>query len=165
VDNYAGELNINSGSGEIAVRKSEGDMNLNGGSGNIRIADSKASFSANSGSGNVIGSNVTLTGSSKFNSGSGDAEILLAVAPSYNISVNSGSGDSQLDFNGAKIEGEVVMKANKKNGIIKAPFDFDKTEELNEHGDQVIVKKTAIKGNGNIKIAVSTGSGAAVLKK
>ncbi|MCB0492122.1 MAG: DUF4097 family beta strand repeat protein [Cyclobacteriaceae bacterium] len=164
VDNYAGELNINSGSGEIAVRKSEGDMNLNGGSGNIRIADSKASFSANSGSGNVIGSNVTLTGGSKFNSGSGDAEILLAVAPSYNISVNSGSGDSQLDFNGAKIEGEVVMKANKKNGIIKAPFDFDKTEELNEHGDQVIVKKTAIKGNGNIKIAVSTGSGAAVLK-
>lgn len=165
LDNFAGELKMNSGSGNITVRKSEGDISLNCGSGNIRINDSKASFSANSGSGNVVGYNVTLTGSSKFNSGSGDAEILLSAAPSYNISVNSGSGDSQLDFNGAKIEGEVVMKANKKNGVIKAPFDFDKTEEIDERGNQVIVKKTAVRGNSDIKIAVSTGSGIAVLKK
>lgn len=164
LDNFAGELKMNSGSGNITVSKSQGDMSLNCGSGNVRITDSKASFSANSGSGNVVGHNVTLTGSSKFNSGSGDAEILLGAAPSYNISVNSGSGDSQLDFNGAKIQGEVVMRANKKNGIIKAPFDFDKTEELNEHGNQVVVKKTAVKGNADIKIAVSTGSGVAVLK-
>lgn len=164
LQDFAGELKVNSGSGNITVRKSEGDISLNCGSGNIKINDSKASFSANSGSGNVTGDRVTLTGSSKFNSGSGDAEILLAGSPSYNVSVNSGSGDAQLDFNGAKIEGEVVMKANKKNGIIKAPFEFDKTEESNERGDQVVIKKTAVKGNGNIKIAVSTGSGVAELK-
>ncbi|MFZ1807890.1 MAG: DUF4097 family beta strand repeat-containing protein [Cyclobacteriaceae bacterium] len=165
LDNFAGELKVNSGSGNLSVKRSEGDISLNCGSGDIRINDSKAAFSANSGSGNVLGDNVTLTGSSKFNSGSGDAEILLAASPSFNVSVNSGSGDAQLDFNGAKIEGEVVMKANKKNGMIKAPFDFDKTEEIEVGGDQVVLQKTVVKGNSAVSIRVSTGSGVAELKK
>ncbi len=164
LDNFSGEIKANTGSGNITVAQSSGEIDVNCGSGDIHVRNSKASFSVNTGSGTIRSQNITLEGSSRFNTGSGDAEVVLAASPKYNISVNSGSGNAELDFNGNAIVGEVVMKANKRNGTIKAPFEFDKTEEIAQGGDQVTVKKTAVKGNADIKIAVGTGSGAAVLK-
>lgn len=160
----SGEIRANCGSGNIDVEKISGELSVNCGSGDIRLRDSKAIFSANSGSGTVRGTNLTLTGSSGFNSGSGDAKVVLASAPTYNITVNSGSGDAILDFNGNPIAGVVVMKANKKNGAIKAPFEFDKTEEIEQGRDQVVIKKTTQRGNSEVKISVSTGSGEAQIK-
>ncbi|MEQ8425739.1 MAG: DUF4097 family beta strand repeat-containing protein, partial [Cyclobacteriaceae bacterium] len=164
LDRLTGEVKMNTGSGDIEIRNSGGELNVSCGSGDIKIADSKAVFSANTGSGKIVSRTITLDGSSHFNAGSGDVEVVLAASPKFDIAVNCGSGVARLDFNGNKIVGEVVMKANKRNGEIKAPFEFDTTEETNEYGDQVIVKKTAIRGNGDVKIAVGTGSGAAVLK-
>jgi hypothetical protein len=89
---------------------------------------------------------------------------VLASAPAHDISLNSGSGDAILDFNGNKIEGLIVMKANKKNGVIKAPFDFDKTEEIEQGRDQVAIKKTTQRGTSDVKISIGTGSGVAQIK-
>lgn len=164
LENFTGIIKANSGSGDILVSQLKGEISANCGSGDIKINDSKASFNANSGSGRIVSRNLTIEGESRFNSGSGDAQVVLASSPKFDISVNSGSGDAQLDFNGNKIEGEVVMKANKKNGVIKAPFDFDKTEEIEQGGDQVTIKKTAVKGNASVKISVGTGSGVAAIK-
>lgn len=160
----AGEIKTNCGSGNISVEKMSGELTANCGSGDIRIRDSNAIFTANTGSGTVKGANLTLAGSSKFNSGSGNAQVALAKSPEYNIAINSGSGDAILDFNGNKIAGEIVMKANKKNGTIKAPFDFDTTEEIEQGGNQVVVKKTAKIGNSAVKISIATGSGLAQIK-
>ena len=160
----SGEIKANTGSGNIEIENTSGELSVNCGSGDIRMKDSNAAFTANSGSGSIRGTNLTLTGSSRFNSGSGDAQIVLAGSPAHNISVNSGSGDAVLDFNGNTIAGEVVMKANKKNGTIKAPFPFDKTEEIEQGRDQVIIKKTAQRGNSDVKISIATGSGVAQIK-
>jgi hypothetical protein len=46
-----------------------------------------------------------------------------------------------------------------------APFDFEKVEEIKEWGDQVVLKKTVVKGNATPKVTVSTGSGQAVISK
>jgi hypothetical protein len=91
--------------------------------------------------------------------------VILASSPKYNLSVASGSGNAELNFNGNEINGEIVMKANKRNGNISAPFEFDKTEEV-ENGDRdnVTIKKTVTKGKGTQRISVSTGSGDAILK-
>lgn len=163
LEDFNGELKATSGSGDVIVKNVKGEIEVSSGSGNIKIKDSKASFSANSGSGTVEGRGVVLDGASKFNSGSGDAEIVLASSPKFDISVNSGSGNALLDFNGNAIEGVVVMKANKRNGEINAPFPFDKTEEV-ENGDQVTVVKTTAKGKATTKISIGTGSGEAALK-
>ena len=160
----SGEIKVNTASGDIEADKIDGELSLNCGSGDIMILDSQASFLANTGSGKIKGTNLTLTGSSRFNSGSGDAQIVLANAPTHDISVNSGSGDAVLDFNGSTIAGEIVMKANKENGVIKAPFDFDKTEEIEQGRDQVVIKKTAQRGNSDVKISIGTGSGVAQIK-
>ena len=90
---------------------------------------------------------------------------MLAGALKYDIAVGSGSGNAELNFNGNEIAGEIVMMANKTNGRIVAPFDFEKVEESKQWGDQVTVKKTVMKGSATQRVTVSTGSGEATLKK
>lgn len=167
LEQFDGEIKGNTGSGSIKVRQSLGDLRLNTGSGNVRVTNSKAAFSLNTGSGNIDAEGVTLTGASRFNTGSGDSEVVLAAAPKHDISVNSGSGDALLDFNGNEIAGQVVMKMDKRNGKITAPFSFDKTEEEDNgnNGRNVMVIKTAQRGTATNRIMVGTGSGEATLQK
>lgn len=163
--NASGDLRVNTGSGEIRVEKSSGDLDLNCGSGNIRMTDNQARISANTGSGRIRATNIRLNGSSSFNTGSGSAEVTLGASPKYDISVNSGSGDATLNFNGNDINGQVVMRYNKRNGNIEAPFAFDKTEEIENGGNNITIEKSVTKGNGTNRIRVSTGSGTAALRK
>ncbi len=159
-----GVYSANTGSGSFQLDNAKGDFRLNTGSGDIRIKNVNAAISANTGSGNVRASGITLAGKCTFNTGSGDATVQLQAAPEFDISVNSGSGDSEIDFSGNTITGLIVMKANKKNGRIEAPFDFDKVEE-EKSGSQTIVKKTVQIGSSDVKIKISTGSGTASISK
>lgn len=165
LEQFDGEIKGNTGSGNIKVAKSLGELRLNTGSGNIRVREANAALSLNTGSGDIDAEGVTLAGSSNFNTGSGNSEVVLAKSPKYDISVNSGSGNALLDFNGNDIAGEVVMKMDKRNGSISAPFQFDKTEEINNGDKNTTVVKTAQRGNGTNRISVGTGSGEATLKK
>lgn len=165
ISSFEGEMKSNTGSGNIRVSGAKGELKLNCGSGNIDITNTNAGIKANVGSGNISGSGMLIASSSSFNSGSGDVELTLSASPKADLSVNSGSGDAELDYDGNEIEGLITMKANKKNGDIEAPFDFDSTEEINENGNQTVIKKTAKIGNSNLKINVSTGSGTASISK
>ncbi|MEQ8475750.1 DUF4097 family beta strand repeat-containing protein [Fulvivirga sp.] len=158
---FSGELRANTGSGNVRVSGSKGEIKINTGSGNIDINDVSGAISANVGSGDIDARGILVSESSGFNSGSGDVIVELAGALKADISLNSGSGNSKLDFNGNAIEGLVEMRANKKNGTIKAPFDFDSTEELDNYGSQKVIKKTAQRGSSDIKIKIGTGSGTA----
>lgn len=160
-----GDVSANSGSGNIEVDGADGEVKANVGSGNIKIYNAKGMFAANSGSGDVKVDKVILTDKSSFNSGSGDVKVALSEAPAYSLSLNSGSGDAILDFGGNKMEGTVVMTANKKNGEIRAPFSFDKTEEIEDGGNQVRIRKTAKLSDKDIQIKIGTGSGKAVVEK
>ena len=181
-ENVSGHVKINTGSGNFKAESFDGDLKVNAGSGDVSLSESKGEFSVNLGSGDIQAETLTgeismnvgrgdidvrgisLTGSSSFNSGSGDARVVLTSPLKNNISVNSGSGNATLDFNGQKLEGEFTMKANKRNGEISAPFKFDsETEE--DHGDQTTMKKVAKIGNSNVQIKVSTGSGRATIEK
>ncbi|NJM24606.1 MAG: DUF4097 domain-containing protein [Bacteroidia bacterium] len=137
---------------------------MNAGSGNIRLSGANGKIHANVGSGNIKATDLTLAGKGSFNSGSGDVSITLQSALQYDVSINSGSGDAKLNYNGNKMEGTVVMTANKNNGEILAPFKFDKTEELDE-GRNARIRKTARLSDKDIEIRVSTGSGKAVIEK
>ncbi len=163
--NFSGDFSANTGSGNMLVENSTGDISLNCGSGNLRLDNNKAAIAANTGSGNIRVRNLVTQGSCKFNTGSGDALVVLGATPTHDLAVNSGSGDAELDFNGNEIKGEIVMKASKRRGDIVAPFAFDKTEELDGWGDDIVIQKTVTKGNATNRISIGTGSGSAVLKK
>ncbi len=161
LDGFDGELRSNTGSGDVRVNGIKGQIKINTGSGDIDITEASGAISANVGSGSIDARRITVTDASGFNSGSGDVDVELTASPKADISVNSGSGDSKLDFNGNEIAGLVIMKANKKNGTIRAPFDFDKTEEVDNGGSQTVIKKTVQRGSSDIKIKIGTGSGTA----
>lgn len=177
-DEVGGYINVNTGSGNIDIIASEADFGCNTGSGNYDVSGSEGSFqlntgsgqvylqkvsgtiSANTGSGSVRGKEIAVTGPSGFNSGSGKVSLHLDSAPKADLSVNSGSGNSVLDFNSQDFSGELVMKCNKKQGSISAPFRFDSEQEENNGYNKTLIKKKRF-GNSGIKIQVSTGSGQA----
>lgn len=164
--NFKGEASGNTGSGDIEFENVEGELRMNTGSGDVEGDNVSGYLSVNTGSGEVEFKNLTLTNDTQFNAGSGDVEISLAAPLDYDIFLNSGSGDAVLDFNGNKIEGLIVMKANKERGKIVAPFEFDKEEEEDRGGRRnVTIKKTAKIGNKDIRISVSTGSGTAEIEQ
>ncbi|MEJ0057862.1 MAG: DUF4097 family beta strand repeat-containing protein [Bacteroidota bacterium] len=166
LENSDGQIEVTVGSGSGSIQNSKGEIKLTCGSGNIRVNDSQAAFTMTTGSGTVTSKNITLSGSSKFTTGSGNTSVSLAAAPKYNISLASGSGDAELNFNGHEIAGEIVMLANKRNGRIDAPFAFDKTEEIEEgDNDNTTIRKTVVKGSASPLVRISTGSGVAALTK
>lgn len=162
--NYAGEIKANTGSGDVDVRESKGELKVNTGSGAISMKTVSGLISANVGSGDIEAEDVLVTGKSGFNSGSGDVRVVLTDTPSADLSVNSGSGDAEVDFNGHALAGTLIMQANKKHGKIVAPVQFDKEEEIGS-GNQTVVKKTVELGGNDIKIRIGTGSGTATLSK
>ena len=155
-----GELSVNTGSGNIKGEDVKGKYNFNTGSGNVGLRNVMAQLNANTGSGNVDVRDLALTGPSNFNTGSGDAAVSLSATAEHNLSVNSGSGDASLDFGGNNVEGTLVMSINKNRGKIKAPFDFDETEEIG-NGNSTTLKKTKKFTGKDVKIGVSSGSGTA----
>jgi hypothetical protein len=159
-----GDLKANSGSGDHHISDSKLTAKANSGSGDIELTDSKGGYQLNTGSGDVKAGGLILSEKGNFNTGSGDVEVKLAAALSDDISANSGSGDAIIDFNGNTIEGEIVMTCKKKGGSIKAPFAFDKEEEIERNGE-IYLEKTAKLGASDILIEVGTGTGTAEIRK
>lgn len=166
LDAYQGDIDLNTGSGNIALTKTSGDVHANTGSGNISMTNVKGGVSANTGSGNIKAQEMNFTSKGSFNTGSGRVLLVLSSPLTQNLSLNSGSGDAVLDCKGTKLEGKLVMTTSKKHGDIKAPFTFDKTEEVNDWGnDNTQIRKTVQLGSSNVEIKISTGSGTAEVRK
>jgi hypothetical protein len=163
-EKITGEIVANSGSGDHRMNEVNAEVKANTGSGDVELESSAGSFGLNTGSGDVEAEKISLKEDGEFNSGSGDVEIVLQASLDFDIQVNSGSGDAILDFNGNKIEGNIIMKAKKRGGDIRAPFEFDKVEEVEEYGETYI-KKTKKIGTRNIEIYVGTGTGSAVIRE
>lgn len=164
-----GRLNANTGSGSIRLDRTKGDADLNTGSGNIRSREVEGELNLNTGSGNIDVVNAKLTGASSLSTGSGTAEISLAGALDHDLSVSTGSGNSIVDFNGQKIEGEFIMRASDKSDI-RAPFSFDEEYEddrnrsYSRRGRRNGWVKEAKIGSKDVQIKISSGSGRAVVK-
>jgi len=165
LDSYSGQANISAGSGAIYVNNCQGDVNAGTGSGTISINGFKGVIKAGSGSGEVNAEKFTLTGKSSFGTGSGSVLVKLSEPIAFPISIGSGSGKAVLDCNGLKLAGHITMSASKEYGKIMAPFNFDKTEEIDEKGnDRIMIQKTVQLGNATTEIKITTGSGTAEIK-
>jgi len=160
IDHFKGEMRANTGSGQLTIAKSSGKFRLNVGSDGINLREVSGSMRVNVGSGDIDARGIELTGASTFNSGSGDTNVELASALIHDISINSGSGNATLDFDGNEISGDIEMRAHSRNGRIKAPFKFQR-----EYFDQDTMVKEVRLGNSDNSITISTGSGTARITK
>jgi len=165
-DNYQGDVDLNTGSGTITIVKSKGAIIANTGSGNISMTGVTGGISANTGSGKIRAQELSLTRKASFNTGSGNVVVVLSAPLTQDLSLNSGSGDAILDCKGTKLEGKLTMTASKRHGDIKAPFTFDKTEEIDDNGnDNTRIRKTVQLGKSDVEIRISTGSGTAEVRQ
>ena len=163
VERFDGDLRATTGSGQVKIAESSGNFRVSAGSDSIRLNGVSGSMRVNVGSGDIDGRNLDITGTSMFSSGSGDAQVGLVSVLNHDISVTSGSGDAELDFGGNDISGEIVMRANRRNGSIRAPFSFQSEYEEDMGYQTTMVKETSL-GDSDIRISVSTGSGTARIK-
>lgn len=167
LSNFSGECSLNSGTGSVELENVSGEMSLNSGTGKVKLVDCSGEIGANSGTGRVTATNVKITDHSSFNSGTGDVYVSLGAPTDSDLSVNSGTGNAELDFNGQNFDGTLTMVCNKKSGHIKAPFEFDEewTEGDSDNPRRQTLYKQKKFGGKDIEVKVGTGTGtAAVLK-
>ncbi|MEO1050027.1 MAG: DUF4097 family beta strand repeat-containing protein [Bacteroidota bacterium] len=155
-----GDVKARTGSGDIEGYDLEAEIDFDSGSGDVEIENSAGLFKVNVGSGDLDINDVNITESSSFISGSGDIKVKLSNELNQSISVNSGSGNVTLDFNGTPISGYITMQVRERNGRIEAPFSFEK-ENVESN---TVTKRTKI-GDKEINITLTTGSGVASIKK
>ncbi len=164
LNDISGELVVRSASGRINANNIDGDIELKDASGNIEIDNIKGILEIGNASGDIDAAHVTLGGRCTFASASGDARVVLAQTPDFDLEVSSASGSAFLDFGGNSIRGEVEMSARLDEGTIKSPIKFE-TEETFTRGRQDYIRKTFIKGDKSPFISIRTASGRAVLQE
>lgn len=158
-----GELELTTASGDIEAENLSGNLEFSVASGDMDVENCKGEFDLSTASGDIDASELVLEGTGDFSVASGDVNIVLGSTPKYDITVSAASGDATLDFNGNKILGTIIMRADKRRGEINAPFSADKTEEI-EIRNRTYLEKTYDMGD-NPKIFIKTASGEAILKK
>lgn len=161
--NCEGEFELNTGTGDVRLTNVRGRTSVNSGTGDLDLTNCRGEIDANSGTGDVEASNLAILKASSFNSGTGHVDVKLGAQTNADLTVNSGTGNAELDMNGQDFNGTLTMYCNKRSGNIKAPFSFDK-EWTEEEGRRQTLHKSKRFGNSDVEVKVGTGSGRALVK-
>ncbi|MGL1894508.1 MAG: DUF4097 domain-containing protein [Spirochaetaceae bacterium] len=163
LNSITGDMKINSASGSVIAENMVGDMAVSTASGKINIDSSEGAFNVNSASGNINMTNIYITGASTFNGASSDILVELSNGTNYDLSLNTASGNSVLDYKGQAVNGKFVFTAREDRGEIISMIPFD-TETTFDKNGYTYMKKTFVKSGDTPQIEISTASGRAELK-
>ncbi|UCH63923.1 MAG: DUF4097 family beta strand repeat protein [Fidelibacterota bacterium] len=158
-----GVINANCASGHINVSEATGELDLNSASGNVAVSDASGELDLNSASGDATSDNVVFTATSSFSSASGDAGVVVAESPAYDLSLSSASGNSVLNYGGNDVQGYFEFTARQSDGTIISPYPFDNETTFSQNGD-TYMRKSFTRVSGTPVITISTASGTAELK-
>src|SRR5690606_29702818 len=127
----ADEIQLDMGSGNATVDTFEAaSLTFEASSGNVKLLDGSAAITGNIGSGNIHYHTARLAQDVRLRAGSGNVEIGLDEEPSsLKVEFRTGSGDSDIDWEGIKYD-------IKEEGDVSGQF-----------------------GDGAVMLEVSTGSG------
>lgn len=119
-----GRLNLSSSSGDLELRGVSGEIDATTASGRVFVADGAGVFALSSTAGSVIGEELSIRGSSRFRSVSGDIELGLREAPeeySYDLRTVSGSirvGAVEAGNRYERDGGSIVIEGSTTSGSI-----------------------------------------------
>ncbi len=162
INDLSGEIRIKAVSGDIDANRLEGSVSMKCPAGDINIKEAKASFEIKTASGDIDAKSIIITKSSSFTAASGSIYVGLAKSAGHDLTLESASGDSVLNYNGNPITGYFEFKAATDQGDIISPFPFQKEEEIEKWGKKYSIK--SFKKEGTPKISIYTASGKAELK-
>jgi hypothetical protein len=160
IENYSGNMKTNTASGDIIMNNSDGILTVNSASGDVTLNNSKGVFKISTSSGNILASSITLTDKSSFYATSGNATVKLSESPEFDLSVNTTSGDAEINYNGNPISGHFELSVERNSGEINTPFT-NETDANEKHGktfriitiekETPVIKMYSASGNLTIK--------------
>lgn len=160
------DLDANSGTGDISIEDMEGRFDVNSGTGGLEIDNAKGKFDLNSGTSNVIVTNSE--GKFDANSGTGDVEF-RKVKPTGKSVLNSGTGDVAFIISGA-IEADLALNSGTGDAVLdfagnKVEGDFEMKCGINSGRivapfDFDSEQKIGHRNNGHIEKAAKIGNAA-----
>ena len=159
-----GEFDLSTASGDVDVENSGGEFDISTASGEIKIDDATGAFELSCASGEIDAKRIVVEDEGSFSTASGDVKVVLAKSSTVDLSLSAASGAVVLDYNGNEVKGFFEFSANKRRGRIVCPFDFDKEEEIERHGETYLLKSFT-RGGSQPFISLETSSGKAELKK
>jgi DUF4097 and DUF4098 domain-containing protein YvlB len=161
---FTGELRSATGSGDLSLTNSTGKIDAATGSGDVEVDGHMGALKAATGSGDVSVEKLVANGDISLATGSGDIDVSLASSPKADIRMASGSGSSTLILNGNALSGELVMRTALNRGSIRAPFEFDSTQDIRSNGNRHRESRKRF-NDSDQTVTISTGSGAAVIRE
>lgn len=150
-DRIEGPQNLDTNSGDIAVREGAGALDLDTGSGNVRVADHDGDVNSDTGSGNIRLERVRAD-QIRADTGSGDVEM-ESVAGALDLDTGSG------DISGRDLEIGGRLRADTGSGDIRLAGDFAAVSDLKVDTGSGDVVLTVTGAAPSIRLTVDTGSG------
>ncbi len=163
ITNSDGEFNIDNASGRVRMQNVSGSFTVDNASGDVVVDDARGDFSIDNASGDIEAVDMTIEGRSNFDTASGDISILLANSPEHDLTLDSASGDVELNYGGNRVVGFFEFTARADRGRIISPYQFDNEEEF-WRGTTLYERKSFTRGEGEPTILLDTASGRAVLE-
>lgn len=160
----SGQFEFSTASGDIRMDECDGIFEISTASGDIRTADCDGEFELSTASGDVIARTVKISDDSKFATASGNVSVRLGAPLVHDIRIGTASGSARLDLNGNPANGRFEFTVRAHRGEIDCPFDFDKEERFEEHGDEYVMKSFTT-GSSEPLVTIRTASGDLSLRK
>jgi len=164
IKQISGDISIKVANGDIEASKLTGNIVVKAPGGDVHIDNSTGGFEIKSASGDITADKIILKNNSYFKTASGDVTVVLADTTDFDLSLDSASGNVELNYSGFPIIGYFEFEAIESRGNIVSPFKFDKEEEQNRWGKKYLIK--SFKREVEFpKVYLRTASGKATLKE
>jgi DUF4097 and DUF4098 domain-containing protein YvlB len=160
----SGDIEVTVASGDVSGSGIKGNIEVSSASGDVKMEQSQGEFDLSTASGDIEMTKITLQAASEMSAASGDIDVVMAKSPAYDLTLETASGNLELNYNGNPLKGKFVFIADSRRGSIVAPFEFEKEETFNRHGRESVRKTVSFSGDTPV-ISLETASGGITFKK
>lgn len=161
VEYLKGVTTLKTASGDVKVLKSEGDITMSSASGDLILSNVTGTLSISGVSGEIKAEGISLSGASSFKAVSGEIQIKMTQSSQYNMTINTVSGDIQLDYAGNAVKGYFQFKGQKGN--LNSDIDLMDSDSNNKYNP--FITRYFKQGGDTPRVSCETVSGSISFKK
>lgn len=166
IEKYQGDLAVKGRAGDVRVAKSTGTFDVNTNQGDILLTEVAGGFFVATVNGSIRAQRISITQASKISSVSGEAELWLGAPVKADLAAKTTSSPVILHCNSVKLDGTLVLTANKNSNGVHSSFPLGNSEEIkDESNGSLRVRNTLQLGSSGYVVSISTETGAVVVRK
>jgi hypothetical protein len=166
IEKYQGDLDIKGRAGDVGIAKSVGALSINTNQGDILLTEVTGGFSVATGNGSIRAQRIHITQESTLSSVSGETELWLGAPVKADLTVKTNTSPVILHCNSMKLDGTLVLTANKNSRGVHSSFPLGTSEEIKDESNGTLrVRNTLRLGSSGNVVSVSTETGGIAVRK